>query len=61
MKEGKFPLLWELDVSGKILDEGKLDIGNELDDKCVTDEWQMLTVCTDGATNVVPMWIWIVQ
>ena len=37
MKEGKFPLLWELDVSGKILDEGKLDIGNELDDKCVTE------------------------
>ena len=23
MKEGKFPLLWELDVSGKSIDEGK--------------------------------------
>lgn len=37
IKEGKFPLLWELDVSGKRIDEGKLDIGNELDDKCVTE------------------------
>ena len=27
----------------------------------MSDKWQMTTVCTDGAANVVPIWIWIVQ
>ena len=27
----------------------------------MSDKWQMTTVCTDGAANVVPIWIQIVR
>ena len=40
----------------------------EIGDRCAADswkmfinEWQIMTVCTDGAANVVPILIWIVQ